>query len=64
MSKTNGDHIRTLSDEDLAALLLGADAGDFTVDICASEFADPVNCPHVCDSCALRFLQASYDEAL
>ena len=65
MAKTNGDHIRTLSDKDIASLLLSADSGDFTVDICNSAYAaDADHCPGTCDGCALRFVQAPFDEQL
>ena len=56
---TNADRIRAMSDEELAKLLLSADQGNFTVDICSDEFCvtEEKDCPHDCTSAALKWLQ-------
>lgn len=57
--KTNADRIRAMSDEELAKLLLDADQGNFTVDICDERYcvADQNDCPHDCKAAALKWLQ-------
>ena len=54
---TNSDRIRAMTDEELAKLLLDADQGNFTVDVCSERFCDTENCKHDCTGAALKWLQ-------
>ena len=54
---TNADRIRAMTDEELAKLLLDADQGNFTVDVCSERFCDTENCKHDCTGAALKWLQ-------
>jgi hypothetical protein len=58
---TNADRIRAMSDEELAKLLLDADQGNFTVDLCDERFCDLGNCNHDCTAAALKWLKQPAD---
>ena len=60
--QTNADSIRAMSDEELAKLLLDADQGNFTVDLCDERFCDLGNCSHDCTAAALKWLKQPAEE--
>lgn len=63
--QTNADRIRSMSDEELAKLLLEADQGNFTVDVCDEKYCVPEShkCPHDCTAAAIKWLQSPVKES-
>ena len=61
---SNADRIRAMSDEELAKLLLEADQGNFTVEVCDAKYCVPEQdeCPHDCTAAVLKWLSSPAKE--
>ena len=57
--QTNADRIRAMSIDELANLLLEADQGNFTVDVCDEKYCDPGHCKQDCTDAVKRWLEST-----